>query len=58
MKITEYETITRDQLLTRPNVLSKVIYHSTKTQIQLKDGLFTVASLIKLQNREPITWGA
>lgn len=58
MKLTGYETITRDQLLQSKSVLEKVIYHGTKTQVELKDGTYTVGSLLRLQGKEAMQWGA
>lgn len=58
MKITGYENITRDQLIKNETVLQKVIYNTSKSQVQLKDGLFTVAALLRLTRTDNLQWGA
>ncbi len=58
MKITGYENITRDQLIKNNTVLQKVIYNTSKSQVQLKDGLYTVASLLRLTRTDTLQWGA
>jgi len=58
MKITGYENITKDQLIKNDDVLQKVIYNTSKSQVQLKDGLFTVASLLRLTRPDTLQWGA
>jgi hypothetical protein len=58
MKITGYENITRDQLIKNTDVLRQVTYNTSKSQVQLKDGLYTVASLLRLTPRDNVQWGA
>lgn len=58
MKITGYENITRDQLVKNDDVLKQVIYNTSRSTVQLKDGLYTVGSLLRITRPDTLQWGA
>ena len=58
MTITSLRTMTRDQLLKAPLKLREVTFNSDKTQVNLRDGIFTVASLRRLAGLDQQSWGA
>lgn len=58
MTIDTLREMTRDQLLDNPPVLREVTFNTLKTQVTLKDGTFTVGSLIKLSGNTAGSWGA
>ena len=50
--------MTRDQLLKAPRKLREVTYNADRTQVTLKDGIYTVASLRRLAGLDNQVWGA
>ena len=58
MVIEELRNMTVGQLLKKDKELREVTYHTDKSQVILKDGIFTVKSLRKLAGFEVQAWGA
>ena len=58
MTITELRDMTLGELIEDKELAKKATLHSYKTQVILKDGTFTVKTLIKLAGFEVPAWGA
>jgi len=58
MVIEELRSMTVGQLVKREQEQREVTFNTDKTQVVLKDGIFTVKSLIKLAGFEVPAWGA
>ncbi len=58
MIIEDLRKMTRDQLLKAPLKLREVTYRSDKTQVALRDGIYTVAALRRLAGLNQMVWGA
>ncbi len=58
MTITDLRSMTRDQLLKAPLKLKEVTYNTDRSQVVLKDGIYTVSALRKLSGQTTLVWGA
>jgi len=58
MVIEELRNMTVGQLVKREQEQREVTFNTSRTQVVLKDGTFTVKSLIKLAGFEVPAWGA
>ena len=58
MVIETLRAMTVGQLLKAEDELREVTYNSDKSQVVLKDGIFTVRSLRRLAGFEVPAWGA